>query len=87
MDLARARSGAAHHREERGAGGKIQLTKVQEKLGQHGSATVSLLFEDRVGELIGKRGEGFDCMLALMNSGRIDVAFESIGLARPLHTG
>lgn len=59
----------------------VQLTKVEEKLGHHGSATVSLFYEDSVGELIGKRGEGFDYMLALMNSARINVGFESIGLA------
>ncbi len=59
----------------------VQVTKVEEKLGHHGSATVSLLYEDSWGELIGKRGEGFEYMLALMNSARINVGFESIGLA------
>jgi 3-(methylthio)propanoyl-CoA dehydrogenase len=59
----------------------VQLTKVEEKLGHHGSATVALLYEDSQGELIGRRGEGFDYMLALMNSARINVGFESIGLA------
>ncbi|MFN7134807.1 MAG: acyl-CoA dehydrogenase family protein, partial [Myxococcales bacterium] len=40
-----------------------------------------LLYEDSVGELVGERGQGFELMLFLMNSARIGVGFESIGLA------
>ncbi len=58
----------------------VQVTKVEEKLGHHGSPTCSLLYEDSVGELIGKRGQGFELMLFLMNSARIGVGFEAIGL-------
>lgn len=58
----------------------VQVTKVEKKLGHHGSPTCSLLYEDSVGELIGKRGQGFELMLFLMNSARIGVGFEAIGL-------
>src|SRR5262249_4536138 len=40
-----------------------------------------LLYEDAVGELVGKRGQGFELMLLLMNSARIGVGLESIGCA------
>ncbi|WP_373048014.1 acyl-CoA dehydrogenase family protein [Vulgatibacter sp.] len=59
----------------------VVVTKVEEKLGHHGSATCSLQYEDSVGELVGKRGQGFELMLLLMNSARIGVGFEAIGNA------
>ena len=59
----------------------VEVSKVEEKLGHHGSATVSLVYDDSEGELIGKRGQGFELMLALMNSARIGVGVEGIGNA------
>ncbi len=59
----------------------VKVTKVEEKLGHHGSATCALLYEDSVGELVGERGQGFELMLLLMNSARIGVGFEAIGNA------
>ncbi len=59
----------------------VTVTKVEEKLGHHGSATCSLQYEDSVGELVGERGQGFELMLLLMNSARIGVGFEAIGNA------
>ncbi|WP_394822517.1 acyl-CoA dehydrogenase family protein [Pendulispora albinea] len=58
----------------------VTIDRVEEKLGQHGSVTASLLFERAPAELIGQRGEGFKCMLLLMNNARLGVGFESIGL-------
>lgn len=57
-----------------------RFTRIEEKLGHHGSATVAVSYDDSPGELIGKRGEGFKQMLFLMNNARIGVGFESIGL-------
>ncbi|HEY3448515.1 MAG TPA: acyl-CoA dehydrogenase family protein [Myxococcales bacterium] len=57
----------------------VKVTKVEEKIGHHGSATVSLYYENSVGELIGKRGQGFELMLNLMNFARVGVGFEAIG--------
>lgn len=59
----------------------VKVTKVEEKMGHHASPTCSLLYEDSVGELVGKRGQGFELMLLLMNSARIGVGLESIGCA------
>lgn len=59
----------------------VTVSKVEEKLGHHGSATVSLVYDESEGELIGRRGQGFELMLALMNSARIGVGVEGIGNA------
>ena len=56
------------------------LERVEEKLGHHGSATVTISFDRTPAELIGKRGDGFRQMLLLMNNARIGVGFEAIGL-------
>ncbi len=54
---------------------------LEEKLGHHGSATVAISFEDTPAHLLGKRGEGFKLMLQMMNSARVAVGFESLGVA------
>ncbi len=59
----------------------VTIDRVEEKLGHHGSVTASLHFDRTPAELVGKRGEGFQYMLNLMNNARIGVGFESIGLA------
>lgn len=58
----------------------VSLTRVEEKLGHHGSVTASLAFDRAPAQLIGKRGEGFKYMLTLMNGARLGVGFESLGL-------
>jgi alkylation response protein AidB-like acyl-CoA dehydrogenase len=57
-----------------------QISRVEEKLGHHGSATCGIVFDKAPAELIGERGEGFKYMLTLMNNARIGVGFECIGL-------
>ncbi len=58
----------------------VTLTRVEEKLGHHGSVTAALAFDRAPAQLIGKRGDGFKHMLTLMNGARLGVGFESIGL-------
>lgn len=58
----------------------VRIAKVEHKIGHHGSPTCVLVYEDSVGELIGRRGEGFELMLLLMNSARLAVGFESLGI-------
>ncbi|RMG11559.1 MAG: hypothetical protein D6731_15325 [Planctomycetota bacterium] len=58
----------------------VKVTKVEKKLGHNSSPTVSLLYEDSVGELIGSEGEGFRLMLLLMNNARVAVGFEGLGV-------
>ncbi|MBI5533555.1 MAG: acyl-CoA dehydrogenase family protein [Deltaproteobacteria bacterium] len=59
----------------------IKVTKIEEKIGHHGSATCALEFEDAEGELVGKVNQGFELMLLLMNSARVGVGYEAIGLS------
>jgi alkylation response protein AidB-like acyl-CoA dehydrogenase len=58
----------------------VEVSRLEEKLGHHGSVTAALLFDNAPAQLIGRRGEGFKYMLVLMNNARVGVAFESIGL-------
>ena len=63
------------------ADGGVSLSNIEEKIGHHGSATVTVDFEDAPGQLIGNRGDGFKGMLLLMNGARIGVGFEGIGIS------
>lgn len=58
----------------------VQLTRLEEKMGHHGSATCGLLFDRAPAILLGKRGDGFRQMLMLMNNARIGVGFECVGI-------
>jgi 3-(methylthio)propanoyl-CoA dehydrogenase len=64
-------------------GGLVKLASfdgLEEKLGHHGSATVSISFDRSPAELIGERGDGFKLMLQLMNNARVVVGFEALGI-------
>ena len=56
------------------------VDRIEEKLGHHGSATVTMSFDRTPAQIIGERGTGFKQMLVLMNNARIGVGFESLGL-------
>ena len=58
----------------------VTISRIEEKLGHHASATVAVEFENSPAQLIGKRGEGFKLMLLLMNNARISVGFEGLGV-------
>jgi acyl-CoA dehydrogenase len=63
----------------------IQVTKIEDKLGQRASNTVELTFENvRVPQsnLLGKRGRGFPIALQTLDFGRSGVAALSVGVAR-----
>ncbi|MBP9707506.1 MAG: acyl-CoA dehydrogenase family protein [Oligoflexales bacterium] len=61
--------------------GKVnyQVSKLEEKLGIHGSATCELEFNGSEASLLGKNGEGFNYMLQLMNDARLGVTFQGLG--------
>jgi alkylation response protein AidB-like acyl-CoA dehydrogenase len=58
----------------------VGLGRIEEKLGHHASVTAQLDFDRAPAFLVGKRGEGFEYMLTLMNNARLGVGFECIGL-------
>jgi hypothetical protein len=67
-----------------GAEGKpngVTVTRLEEKLGIHGSPTAAIQFEHAEGVLVGERGQGFTAMLSLMNNARLGVAAQGIGIA------
>src|SRR5439155_2206601 len=58
----------------------VEIGRIEEKLGHHASVTAQLNFEKAPAMLVGKRGEGFQYMLTLMNGARLGVGFECLGL-------
>jgi len=58
----------------------VKIDRLEEKLGIHASVTASLSYDNSEAELIGKRGQGFELILMLMNNARLGVGFECIGL-------
>lgn len=60
-------------------GNNFNVDKTEEKMGMHGSFTTVITYENTVGHLVGKQGEGFKYMLHLMNEARILVGIQSLG--------
>jgi alkylation response protein AidB-like acyl-CoA dehydrogenase len=58
----------------------VEIERLEDKLGIHASITCTLAYDESEAELIGKRGQGFELMLMLMNNARLGVGFEAIGL-------
>jgi hypothetical protein len=56
------------------------VSRAEEKLGHHGSATCTIDFDQTPAHLIGEPGQGFRFMLFLMNNARLGVGFECLGL-------
>jgi hypothetical protein len=67
------------HRDD-GAGNGVRVTRLERKLGIHGSATCEVVFEGAIGERLGGKGQGFRAMLDLMNVARLGVASQALGL-------
>ncbi len=57
-----------------------KVTKIEEKLGLHGSATCELAYDGSKALLLGEENKGFQHMLVLMNDARIAVGFQGLGL-------
>ena len=63
----------------------FEVSKLEEKLALHGSATCELAFDGSHAELIGEVGAGFKYMLKLMNDARIATAFQGLGMMEGAH--
>ncbi len=55
-----------------------RITKIEEKMGMHGSVTCEVVYENTVARLVGKENEGFKMMLHLMNEARISVGLQGL---------
>jgi hypothetical protein len=56
-----------------------RVTKIEEKMGMHGSMTCEVVYENTLAKLVGEPNEGFKIMLHLMNEARISVGLQSMG--------
>ncbi len=59
----------------------VKVSRLEKKMGIHGSATCEVIFEGSIGHRLGTAGEGFRAMLDLMNSARLGVASQSLGIS------
>jgi len=62
-----------------------QVASIEEKMGQHASDTAQIYFDNcriPADHLIGKEGEGYKIALSNLESGRIGIAAQSVGMAR-----
>ncbi len=59
----------------------MRVSRVERKMGIHGSPTCAVEFEHAEGFLLGERGNGFRAMLDLMNNARIGVSAQGLGIA------
>ena len=69
-----------HHLEDGSLNG-VKVTRLEKKMGIHGSATCEVVFERSIGHRLGTAGDGFRAMLDLMNSARLGVASQSLGIS------
>ena len=61
------------------------VSRIEEKMGQHCSDTATIIFDDcriPVDHLLGKEGDGYKIALSNLESGRIGIAAQSVGMAR-----
>jgi alkylation response protein AidB-like acyl-CoA dehydrogenase len=56
-----------------------RVTKIEDKMGMHGSMTCEVVYEDTIAHLVGEEHGGFKIMLHLMNEARVSVGLQSIG--------
>ncbi len=64
-----------------GSSNRVRVSRVEKKLGIHGSPTCVVEFDHAEGFLLGSAGNGFRAMLELMNNARLGVAAQGIGIA------
>ncbi|MCX8071073.1 MAG: acyl-CoA dehydrogenase family protein [Candidatus Binatia bacterium] len=65
-----------------GSRNRMRVTRVERKMGLHGSPTCAVEFDHAEGFILGTRGRGFRAMLDLMNSARLGVAAQALGLGQ-----
>jgi hypothetical protein len=65
-----------------GSANRVKTTRVEKKMGIHGSPTCVIEFDHAEGFLLGKAGQGFKAMLDLMNNARLGVAAQALGVAQ-----
>jgi alkylation response protein AidB-like acyl-CoA dehydrogenase len=64
-----------------GSANHVRVSRVETKMGIHGSPTCVIEFDHAEAFLLGKPGGGFRAMLDLMNNARLGVAAQALGVA------
>jgi 3-(methylthio)propanoyl-CoA dehydrogenase len=65
-----------------GSRNNISVSRVEDKMGLHGSPTCQINFDNAHAEMVGEPGEGLSRMFTMMNAMRLDVAIQAIGLSQ-----
>ena len=63
-----------------GSRNTVACERIEEKMGLHGSPTCVMRFDAATGWLIGEPGRGLNAMFVMMNSARLHVALQGLGL-------
>jgi alkylation response protein AidB-like acyl-CoA dehydrogenase len=62
-------------------GPKVQIRRLEDKLGIHASPTCEMVFNDVPAQLVGERQRGLiEYVMSLMNGARIGIASQSVGI-------
>ncbi|MBR0567470.1 acyl-CoA dehydrogenase family protein [Azoarcus sp. L1K30] len=64
------------------------VARTEQKMGQHASDTVQILFDDcrvPVDAIVGAEGDGYRIALSNLEAGRIGIAAQAVGMARAAH--
>jgi len=64
-----------------GARNGIKAGSIEHKMGIHGNATCVMNLDDATGWMIGEPNRGLNAMFVMMNSARLGVGMQSLGLA------
>jgi alkylation response protein AidB-like acyl-CoA dehydrogenase len=70
-----------------GARNGVICTGLEHKMGINGSATCQLTFEDAIGWLVGSPNKGLATMFTMMNSARLAVGIQGLGVAETSYQG
>ncbi|MDR3368185.1 acyl-CoA dehydrogenase family protein [Rhodoferax sp.] len=63
-----------------GSRNTVYCERIEEKMGLHGSATCVMRFDEATGWIVGEPGRGLSAMFVMMNSARLHVGLQGIGL-------
>ena len=66
---------------------RVQVAKLEEKMGLKSSPTCVFVLDQAKGWLVGEPHNGLAAMFTMMNAARLDVGFEGLGLGQLSHQG
>ncbi len=69
-------------RDDEGARTGVTVSRIEEKLGLHGSPTCTLAFDGAAGLLLGQEGRGVPALFAMIERMRLQTACQGLGVAQ-----